>query len=38
MYTINGWSNKSVKAMAKRGLVKGYPDGEFKGDRNMTPL
>ena len=36
MYTINGWSNKSVKAMAKRGLVKGYPDGEFKGDRNMT--
>ena len=32
----NHWAYEAVEAMAKSGLVKGYPDGEFKGDRNMT--
>ncbi len=32
----NHWAYEAVKTMAKTGLVKGYPDGEFKGDRNMT--
>ena len=32
----NHWAYEAVEAMAKSGLVKGYPDGEFKSDRNMT--
>lgn len=32
----NHWAYEAVETMAKTGLVKGYPDGEFKGDRNMT--
>lgn len=32
----NHWAYEAVAAMAKAGLVKGYPDGEFKGDRTMT--
>ncbi|MBM6702854.1 S-layer homology domain-containing protein [Megasphaera elsdenii] len=32
----NHWAYEAVASMAKTGLVKGYPDGEFKGDRNMT--
>ena len=32
----NHWAYEAVAAMAKSGLVKGYPDGEFKGDRTMT--
>ena len=32
----NHWAYEAVEMMAKTGLVKGYPDGEFKGDRNMT--
>lgn len=32
----NLWAYEAVETMAKTGLVKGYPDGEFKGDRNMT--
>ncbi len=32
----NHWAYEAVEAMAKSGLVKGYPDGEFKGDRTMT--
>mgnify|MGYP000426498695 CR=1 FL=1 len=25
-----------MKSLADRGLLEGYPDGEFKGDRSMT--
>lgn len=32
----NHWAYEAVKTMVKSGLVKGYPDGEFKGDRTMT--
>ena len=32
----NHWAYEAVATMAKSGLVKGYPDGEFKGDRSMT--
>ena len=31
----NHWAYEAVAAMARSGLVKGYPDGEFKGDRTM---
>ena len=30
------WAYSYVKALADRGLLEGYPDGEFKGDRTMT--
>ena len=30
------WAYRYVKSLADRGLVEGYPDGEFKGDRSMT--
>ena len=32
----NHWAYEAVASMAKSGLVEGYPDGEFKGDRTMT--
>lgn len=32
----NHWSYKSVSDLAKAGLVDGYGDGTFKGDRTMT--
>lgn len=32
----NHWAYEYVKDLADKGLVKGYPDGEFKGDRTMT--
>uniref|UniRef100_UPI00260915E4 S-layer homology domain-containing protein n=1 Tax=uncultured Veillonella sp. TaxID=159268 RepID=UPI00260915E4 len=32
----NHWAYGYVKSLADRGLLKGYPDGEFKGDRNLT--
>ena len=32
----NHWAYEAVATMARSGLVKGYPDGEFKGDRTMT--
>ena len=30
------WAYSYVKSLADRGLLEGYPDGEFKGDRTMT--
>jgi len=32
----NHWAYEYVRALADRGLIAGYPDGEFKGDRSMT--
>ena len=30
------WAYSYVKSLADSGLLEGYPDGEFKGDRTMT--
>lgn len=30
------WARDAVAALAARGLVEGYPDGTFKGDRSAT--
>ena len=30
------WAYSYVKSLADRGLLEGYPDGEFKRDRSMT--
>ena len=32
----NHWAYKYVTTLAKKGILEGYPDGEFKGDRMMT--
>ena len=32
----NHWAYEYVEDLQKRGALKGYPDGLFKGDRNMT--
>ncbi len=32
----DAWYNTAVSTMAKMGIVKGYPDGEFKPDENIT--
>ncbi|MCH4179423.1 MAG: S-layer homology domain-containing protein, partial [Megasphaera sp.] len=32
----NHWAYQAVQAMANTGLIEGYPDGEFKGDRTLT--
>ena len=32
----NHWAYEAINDMAKRGLVIGYEDGQFKGDRTMT--
>ncbi|MFV0635767.1 ESPR-type extended signal peptide-containing protein [Mitsuokella sp. WILCCON 0060] len=32
----NHWAYSYVKKLADRGLLEGFPDGEFKGDRLMT--
>ena len=32
----NHWAYEAVNDMAKRGLVIGYEDGQFKGDHTMT--
>ena len=32
----NHWAYAYVKKLADRGLLEGYPDGEFKGDRTIT--
>ena len=30
------WANKAVETLHGNGFVQGYPDGKFKGDRQMT--
>lgn len=30
------WATEAVRALAAKGLVEGYPDGTFKGDRAAT--
>jgi hypothetical protein len=32
----NHWAYEYVSRLAGNGILKGYPDGEFKGDRMMT--
>ena len=32
----NHWAYQYVTVLAKKGLLEGYPDGKFKGDRMMT--
>ena len=32
----NHWAYEYVKELAKQGVIEGYPDGTFKGDRMMT--
>ena len=32
----NHWAYEYVSKLAGNGILKGYPDGEFKGDRMMT--
>ena len=32
----NHWAYEAVEELAKQGLLEGYPDGTFRGDRMMT--
>lgn len=32
----NHWAYQAIQSLAADGLVEGYPDGRFKGDRPMT--
>ena len=32
----NHWAYDYVEALQKRGIIEGYPDGNFAGDRSMT--
>ena len=32
----NHWARDAVATLAAKGIVEGYPDGTFKGDRNAT--
>ena len=32
------WANVHVESLAEMGVILGYPDGEFKGDRPATRL
>lgn len=32
----NHWAYDYVEALQKRGIIEGYPDGNFGGDRSMT--
>jgi autotransporter adhesin len=32
----NHWAYEYVSTLAGNGILEGYPDGEFKGDRSMT--
>ena len=32
----NHWAYDAIAELAAKGLIEGYPDGTFKGDRAMT--
>lgn len=32
----NHWAYETVNKMAQQGIIEGYPDGTFGGDRTMT--
>jgi hypothetical protein len=32
----NHWAYEALAQLAAKGLIQGYPDGTFKGDRTMT--
>ena len=32
----NHWAYQAIQSLAADGLVEGYPDGKFKGDRPLT--
>jgi uncharacterized protein YxeA len=32
----NSWAYESVEKLAKAGIIEGYGDGTFRGDRNLT--
>src|ERR1700682_5333816 len=32
----NHWADQAIQSLAADGLVEGYPDGKFKGDRPLT--
>lgn len=34
--TPNDWAYQAVSNLAAQGVVEGYPDGTFKGERNIT--
>ncbi len=33
---VNHWAYEALTQLAAKGLIQGYPDGTFKGDRTMT--
>ena len=33
---LNSWAYDAVNQLAKDGIIKGYPDGKYKGNRPMT--
>ena len=34
--TADDWAYQAVSDLSAQGVVEGYPDGTFKGERNMT--
>ena len=34
--TADDWAYQAVSDLSSQGVVEGYPDGTFKGERNMT--
>ena len=34
--TPNDWAYQAVSDLSAQGVVEGYPDGTFKGERNVT--
>ena len=34
--STDDWAYQAVSDLSDQGVVEGYPDGTFKGERNMT--